>query len=641
MAYLLLLFILILTFFLYSSGLYGDYVFDDPVNILENTKIAITSLSYSDLKKAFFSGDAGPLGRPISMLSFALNHYFTGFNPFYFKLTNIFIHLVNGILVYIISLKIFNWLSFEEPSIKNKTAYMAVAVASIWLVHPINLTSILYVVQRMTSLSTLFGLLAILIYCSWRTEVFSISSALTKWLGIVLALLASLFSKESGLLFVGLIYWIELLIFQGKNINHKNIYWGKYKVVQYLWFGLGGILLLLIYVSFPYVFSQPAGNRDFSTIERLLTETRVVFYYLKLIFFPLLSDLSLYHDDFTISSSLMQPISTLFSLLGLLAITLLCVFFVKKYPLMLFAWGWYLISQLMESTFISLELVHEHRNYFGIIGFIFAIVFFLNKVSSKKIKFAIYIFGVVYFSNLALTTWQRANLWSNLVDQALYEATMHPKSDRANYQMARVLMQLMQTDSINKKYYSEQAWIYLKKAENSYNSGNGAWFAELHLLMYLNQTVPNKTIDTLVLNLKQKPFYNSNLSFLNALVDCQIKSFCHLDHNQAVRIIAAGLDNSKIAPETKAEIYKLLAQYFVSVGRDFQKGEEFMLESLKLKKNTDGYLIFAQIYRLDNKLILAQQQLNLAKELDRKCIWLKEIAIEQRNIDHAKSKRRE
>jgi protein O-mannosyl-transferase len=72
---LLLILILSFTVFLYWHGLKGDYVFDDSVNILENSKLKITELDYASLKAAYGSGDAGPLGRPISMLSFALNYY--------------------------------------------------------------------------------------------------------------------------------------------------------------------------------------------------------------------------------------------------------------------------------------------------------------------------------------------------------------------------------------------------------------------------------------------------------------------------------------------------------------------------------------------------------------------------------------
>ena len=87
---------------LYWPGLYGGFFFDDSVNFLEPEEISIKELSWNALSGAWGSGYAGPLGRPISMVSFALNHYFSGFIPFYFKLTNVVIHLFNGLLVYLL-----------------------------------------------------------------------------------------------------------------------------------------------------------------------------------------------------------------------------------------------------------------------------------------------------------------------------------------------------------------------------------------------------------------------------------------------------------------------------------------------------------------------------------------------------------
>ena len=67
----------------------GDYVFDDSANILENQKLVLEHLTLDQLSRAWYSGDAGPLGRPVSMLSFALNYYFIGsLEPYYFKLNN-------------------------------------------------------------------------------------------------------------------------------------------------------------------------------------------------------------------------------------------------------------------------------------------------------------------------------------------------------------------------------------------------------------------------------------------------------------------------------------------------------------------------------------------------------------------------
>ena len=120
-----LIVILLVTIFIYIPGLSGDYVFDDSANILENQKLVLEHLTLDQLSRAWYSGDAGPLGRPVSMLSFALNYYLIGsFEPYYFKLTNLFIHLLNGVLIYLISFKLFSWLLVNKKEKKIIISYL-------------------------------------------------------------------------------------------------------------------------------------------------------------------------------------------------------------------------------------------------------------------------------------------------------------------------------------------------------------------------------------------------------------------------------------------------------------------------------------------------------------------------------------
>lgn len=639
--YILFILSLGVTFYIYYSGLLGDYVFDDSGNILENKKLEMTSVDWSSLNAAFWSGGAGPLGRPISMLSFALNYYFTGFDPYYFKLTNLIIHLINGILIYFLSLFIFKRLNNEKKIKVSLIPYLALTVSTIWLIHPLNLTSVLYVVQRMTSLSTLFGFLMLVIYFYWRSYPKNKCGTIFLFLAAIICFFASIFSKESGLLFLGLLYWIELLVFKGKDLKEKDILFGRFKLIQFLWFGVAIGLFLIIYAAFFYISNPIVGNRDFNTIERLFTESRVIFYYLKMIFFPLLSDLSLYHDDFIFSKSIFQPITTLYSISGLVFISVLSLLFVKKYPLILFAWGWYLISQLMESTFINLELIHEHRNYFGTIGFIILIVYCIACINNQTIKKIMIALSVIYIFNLAFMTWQRSIIWSNLVDQAAYEAAMHPYSDRANYQMARIYMKLMVEIPNKRKEYAQNAYYYLRQSQKSYFPSNGAWFGELHLASEMKWGISEKTIKELQARLAYRSFTNNNIAFLSTFSDCQIKGFCHVPHDQAVQIIAAGIDNPNVNNDVRAELYKLLANYFVSVIDDFLKGEEFMQDALNLKDDINGRLLYSQIYRLQGKFVEAEQQLVQAKKLDVKQVWYKEINLEQEQIIQAQKIYRE
>ncbi len=623
-----------ITFILYYPGLFGDFVFDDSANILENKKLAIHNLSHENLKSAALSGNAGPLGRPISLVTFSLNYYFTSFDPFYLKLTNLFIHLINGLLVFVISLKLFQWLSYQYKSIKlESTSYLACLVCLIWLIHPLNLTSVLYVVQRMTSLSSLFGLLAVAIYCIWRTRSITWSNTLLTLVSLTISLLASILSKESGVLFIPLIYWIELIFFQAKNQKFQPIFIKKIKLSYLLWFGIITVFFLFLYLLPPYLNPANFTRREFTLEERLLTESRVIFYYLKMFFYPLLSDLSLYHDDFIISKSLTQPITTLYSLAGLLGISLACIFLFKKHPMLLFAWGWYVISQLLESTFISLELVHEHRNYFGIIGFIVAAVYYIAQINNKKIQPFIYVLSAIYIANLAWTTWQRSEIWSNLVDHAAFEAEHHPHSERANYQLARIYMKLMVLNPNQKKIYALRAKESLENAKKSYMPSNAAWYGELHLYSEMNWKITTDMLTQLSNRQKTLPFRNNNISFLSSLSDCQIQGFCKVPHNWFIQLTVSAIENPTVNDKIKSELFKLLANYFIAVLGDFKKGEEFLIDAISLNDDINGRILLSQAYRLQGKLELAQAQVNQAKELDSDNIWINEIDIELKKIN--------
>ena len=634
---LLLLLILTITFIIYYPGLSGDYVFDDSANILQNRKLQIQTLSYLELKAAALSGGAGPLGRPLSMISFAINYYFTDFNPYYFKLTNILIHLCNGILIYFLSFFILQRLNNNTKLFDfNKLKYLSLMVAMIWLIHPLNLTSVLYVVQRMTSLATLFGLSALVIYCWWRSS-FQVHRNITviTWLSIILLLSASIFSKESGVLFIIIIYWVELIIFKAENKQQQPIWVGSKKLSFWLWTGVVLGCLIAIWLIQPVLNPINFVHREFNLTERLLTESRVIFYYLKLFFYPQLSDLSLYHDDFLISSSIFKPISTFYSIAALVLISLLSLILYKKYPLLIFAWGFYLISQLLESTVISLELVHEHRAYFGTIGFILLIVSILASITSKIKPFVI-LFMILYAVNLATTTLQRAIIWSNLVDQASFEASNHPYSDRANYQLARIYMKLMLIDIEKRDFYAKQAALYLQKAKQSYYPSNGGWFVTLHLKSAMGWKINRSELNELIDRLKSLPFSNNNIGYLTSFTDCQIKFYCKVPHDQAVLIIAAGLENPTLGRQTKAEIYKLLAKYFIEVISDFTKGEYFLRQGLLMHNDVNGHILLCQTYRLQGKLKQAHFQLKLAQDLDEHDIWYTEIAEEKKKLNQVR-----
>ncbi|MCU7800880.1 MAG: hypothetical protein KZQ70_12230, partial [gamma proteobacterium symbiont of Lucinoma myriamae] len=140
-----ILFILLLsTFILYFPGLYGDFILDDKSNIIDESAIRISSITYETLTEAAKSGVAGPLKRPVSVISFALNYYYSGLNPFYFKLVNVILHLLTGICVYILSSFLASQLINIDLKKKRNisTQIIALICTALWLLHPLNISSV-------------------------------------------------------------------------------------------------------------------------------------------------------------------------------------------------------------------------------------------------------------------------------------------------------------------------------------------------------------------------------------------------------------------------------------------------------------------------------------------------------------------
>ena len=163
----------LLTVIIYVPGLSGDYMFDDMPNLLHNAQLNIESLDTESLQGAVFSSSSGMFRRPVSMLSFTLNRHFFGIAPYSHKVVNLVIHLLTGIGLYLLSrLVIRSYRQYRNPALSDSTLqWLPVVVAGLWLVHPLNLTPVLYIVQRMTSLAALFTVLGLCLYMAGRMRL--------------------------------------------------------------------------------------------------------------------------------------------------------------------------------------------------------------------------------------------------------------------------------------------------------------------------------------------------------------------------------------------------------------------------------------------------------------------------------------
>ena len=329
-------------FGVYWPGLQGQFFFDDLPNILSVEAIRLNNLSLQSLGDLWASNSAGPLGRPIAQLTFGINYYFSGLDPFIFKLTNLAIHAVNGALVFVLALRIF---ASIQPSPDWRKPLFAAVLAAVWSLHPIQLLPVLHVVQRMTSLSALFLLLALLCHLRGRAS--------GGWTGFAWLCLGwgmfwplSFMSKETGLLFPVFVLAWELVI-RRVETGGLDRFARVFSVLAAV-----GLALMAAYLLSPLAEWLLAGYglRNFSLTERVLTEGRVLWFYIGLILFPRLEAFGLFHDDIPVSASLLVPWTTLPALFGLAVVAWLAWWARARMPLVSFGLVWFLIGHAMEST---------------------------------------------------------------------------------------------------------------------------------------------------------------------------------------------------------------------------------------------------------------------------------------------------
>lgn len=448
--HLLFALLLVIVGLIYFPGVSGPYLYDDYSNLLDNRYLQIESFDLDSILRASFSIESGPLQRPLAMASFAINAYLAGSfaSPVPFRLTNIAIHLTNGILVY--------WLMYlisaryhqisapsrrtEVASTGNSAHWLPAILTFLWLIHPINLTSVLYLVQRMTSLAALFTLLALVGYFFGRLRI-QAGRGYGIWVLIgslgVFGTLGAL-SKESALLLPIFVLALELTLFRTET---PWAHWKKLSQHTKLACIAGTIAISTILLSLAFAYAA-AGyvNRNFTMLQHALTESRVLVMYLSLIIFPRLDGFGMFHDDISLSHSLLTPVTTILAIGTLAGMLLLAGKLARRAPLISLGIAWFFIGHALESTIFPLELAHEHRNYVASLGFPIALIGTLHSKTFKLGRTAWLSILTAIGICFAAVTYMRASQWSNEEKFYMTEVRHHPQSADANAGLGYLLM---------------------------------------------------------------------------------------------------------------------------------------------------------------------------------------------------------
>lgn len=432
--------VLILAFFGYRQGLPGSFMFDDYPNLQTLSNYGgVTNLT--TLKLYLDDQFAGPTGRPISMLSFLIDVHDWPADPGATKFKNVLIHILNGLMLFwLLTASLRQSFLSQRP---QEVLWIATLATAWWVLHPLHVSTVLYAIQRMAELATLFTLLGLAGYVAGRKrlethprQAYGIMAG-SLVIGTVLAVL----SKENGALLPLLALVLEgTILASGNRPAPARLFRSVF-----LWLPSA---MVIGYVAYSGLTSSAtrAQMRGFTVYERLLTESRVLFDYLRHLFMPSPQTGGIFRDSLTISTSPIAPLTTLFALLGIAALLGLAFAVRRKAPLLSAAVLFYFAGHIIESTAVSLEPYFEHRNYLpSVLLFlpVAQVLVWAGRIAPKPAIAGALAITLIFTGTL----WARADLWSDRTNLYITWANQNPGSPRAQLSAVNVLQQAGATDA--------------------------------------------------------------------------------------------------------------------------------------------------------------------------------------------------
>jgi hypothetical protein len=417
----------------------------------------------------------------------------------------------------------------------------------------------------------------------------------------------SCFSKETGVLF-------PLFVLAWELILRRNTRPGLDRFSH----ALSAATALTITVSVVYM-ALPIGDwlwagyemRPFSLGERLLTEARVLCFYIGLILFPRLDALGLFHDDFVVSTSLLTPWTTLPALAALATLVWLVWRMRNTRPLTSLGISWFLIGHLLESTVLPLEIAHEHRNYLPIFGILLAGADTLMRLlemkgGEKTISISL---AAAMMAYLPFITALRAHQFGDNIRLMKIEAEYHPRSSRAQYEAGRTLSELPESASANHPIYSIARKHFEQAASLDPHSKLGL-LGLINLACKADIATETMWVQELATRLRTPPFAPGDHNVLSSLKEMSIAGTTCLARPEIDGLFAAALINPGISQGTQAMLHSWHADYLWLHEHDMAAARNALGHSLALNPtNPSNRLKWAQLIFIAGERELALELL--------------------------------
>ncbi len=514
------------SFLLYFLSLNFGFVLDDKIVLSENnfTKKGLEGIGQllsTDSFQGYFGEQKeilqGGRYRPLSLISFAIEHQIFGLNAFVYHLNNIILY---GLSVFIafISLR----LLFQEKSktLKQIFVSMSFLACALFIIHPIHTEAVANIKGRDEILAFIFSMLSL--YYSLK---YFDKQRITSLVIMVAVFFLGLLAKENTITFLAVIPF-SLLLFRSWNTNKSIKIIGSLLATTLIYFFIRIQALGYFWIDNP---STDIMNNPFiglNTIERLSTIMFTLLTYLKLNFIPI----ALTHDYYPYHIPIMDlsDWQVWLSLIIHLGMVGAIVYFFKKNKLISYGLGFYLITLSIVSNIVVNvgTFMNERFVFMASLGLCLVIVQLLKNITSKiKIKQNNIIFLVLFitlFTAYGFKTIDRVPVWESELTLNQAAIKVSKNSARANSFMATAYFNRYKeiTDSEEKKKLLELARPYAEKAIEIY-----PLYYNAHLMLsgisaeeYKYDRDINKLLENFKLSIQKRPdvdYLTTYLKYLN------------------------------------------------------------------------------------------------------------------------------
>ena len=556
------LFILVLS--IYSNTFHVSFHFDDEPNILKQKSLHLNELSWEKVKDIlpFLSDRSKAIYRPAARLTFALNYYFGQVDVLGYHMVNLSIHFLASIFLFL-----FIFHSLNLPLLRAKygpNSYSIALLATVlWAINPVQTQAVTYIVQRMASMAGLFYIMSMYFYLKGRTCK-NIKIKITHYFFCLVSAILAFASKENAVMLSISIFFFDLILIQG--FTKENI-----KKNAYLFLALILIpLALALLIAGPSIFSpkQLLSHyliREYTLVERLLTEPRVILFYITLLFYPMPDRLNILHD-FSISQGLLNPPTTLLAILSIFLILGIAIINSRRWPLISYCVLFFFLNHIIESTIFSLEIIFEHRNYVpSMLLFVPVAILIVKGIKffsyKKKMQAVFCLFIILILVGQGHSTFMRNYVWKT--EESLWLDTIRksPNLPRPHHNLGRYYCKI----GLMEKGMSEyKLAIALERGPH----GETRHTSHYNLAMaYWARKEEDKAIEHLEKAIEMDPGYSDAYNHLGAIL------IMKRDYDQAFEVLMKALvfDNEHPQAHNNLGLVLLKKRNLVAAVSEFKK----------------------------------------------------------------------